>query len=213
MLDTHFPRPVGDIGNPASFDHPVLFARLDGATVASVVTGEPLPAGLQATILEQAHKLIAQGATAITTSCGFLSPLQDELQAALPVPVITSALWLLPRLRAQHSHEAQFGIITFDARKLSAHHLPDAGKLTIEGLAPQCHLHQVIADDLPELDMARAEADVAEAAHRLVKRAGKLDAVVLECTNLPPYREKLAEICGCPVFDIHDAIKTFAFYR
>jgi Asp/Glu/hydantoin racemase len=61
--------------------------------------------------------------------------------------------------------------------------------------------------------MARAEADVAEAAHRLVKRAGKLDAVVLECTNLPPYREKLAEICGCPVLDIHDAIKTFAFYR
>jgi Asp/Glu/hydantoin racemase len=57
---------------------------------------------LKATILEEAHKLIAQGATAITTSCGFLSPLQDELQAALPVPVITSALWLLPRLRAQH---------------------------------------------------------------------------------------------------------------
>jgi Asp/Glu/hydantoin racemase len=50
-------------------------------------------------VLDEAHKLIAQGATAITTSCGFLSPLQDELQAALPVPVITSALWLLPRLR------------------------------------------------------------------------------------------------------------------
>lgn len=213
MLDTHFPRPVGDIGNPASFDHPVLFSRLDGATVASVVTGEPLPAGLRATILDEARRLIAQGATAITTSCGFLSPLQEELQAALPVPVVTSALWLLPSLRAQHGAHARFGIITFDARKLSAHHVPDNGELTIEGLDPQCHLHQVIANDTPELDMAQAEANVMDAARRLRKRAGKLDTVVLECTNLPPYREKIAEICGCEVLDIHHAIKMFAFYR
>jgi Asp/Glu/hydantoin racemase len=213
MLDTRFPRPPGDIGNPDSFSFPVLFSRLDGATVAQVVTGEPLPQALKAAVLDEAHKLVAAGATAITTSCGFLSPLQAELQAALPVPVITSALWLLPRLRQAHGPDARIGIITYDARKLSAHHVPDDGPLSIEGLAPGCHLHNVIAEDLPDLDLKQAETDAADAARRLCERAGRLDAVVLECTNLPPYREKIAKICRLPVLDIHDAIKTFAFCR
>jgi hypothetical protein len=97
---------------------------------------------LQATILEQAHKLIAQGATAITTSCGFLSPLQDELQAALPVPVITSALWLLPRLRAQHGHDARSASSPSMPASCPPIIVPDDGPLTIEGLAPGCHLHR-----------------------------------------------------------------------
>ena len=213
MLDTAFPRPAGDIGNPASFDCPVLFRTLKGASVARVVSGEPLPAGLVAQVMAEALALAADGATIITTSCGFLSPMQHQLQTGLPVPVITSALWMLPNLRRQHGPDATFAILTFDAEKLSPRHIPDAGPHFVEGLAPDCHLREVIERDLPRLDATLAEDGVAQAARRIIGHTKPVTAVVLECTNLPPYRRKIAEICGCEIIDIHDAIKTFAFYR
>jgi Asp/Glu/hydantoin racemase len=213
MLDTRFPRPPGDIGNPASFDYPVLFRTLPGASVARIVTSQPLPDVITVEFVNAARELIAEGATAITTSCGFLSPLQHELQRALPVPVITSSLWMLPQLRRQYGPAARFGIITFDAQRVSPHHIPDEGPIVIEGLRPGDHLREVIAGNLETLDLVRAEAGVAAAARRLMARSPALEAVVLECTNLPPYRQKISEICDCKIIDIHDAIKSFAIYR
>ncbi len=41
MLDTRFPRIVGDIGNAASFDFPVIFRRMEGIGSADAVTAHP----------------------------------------------------------------------------------------------------------------------------------------------------------------------------
>jgi hypothetical protein len=213
MLDTRFPRPPGDIGNPASFDFPVLFRTLPGASVARIVTSDPLPDTIVQEFSAAARKLIAASATAITTSCGFLSPLQHDLQAVLPVPVVTSSLWMLPVLRTRYGADAPIGILTFDAHRLAPHHIPDDGPFVVEGLQPGDHLFDVIAANLETLDPVRAEAGVVAAARRLKSRSAGLKAVLLECTNLPPYRQEIAEICGCEVIDIHDAIRTFAICR
>lgn len=213
MLDTRFPRPPGDIGNPASFDFPVLFRTLPGASVARIVTSDPLPDTIVQEFAAAARELIAGGATAITTSCGFLSPLQQDLQAVLPVPVVTSSLWMLPVLRERHGADAPIGILTFDAHRLAPHHIPDDGPFVVEGLQPGDHLFDVIAGNLETLDLERARACVVAAAQRLESRSAGLKAVVLECTNLPPYRQEIAEICSCEVIDIHDAIRTFAICR
>lgn len=96
MLDTRFPRVVGDIGNPLTFDFPVLYRTLRGASPQRVVR-ERDPA-LLAPFIDAGRALVEQGATAITTSCGFLVLFQRELKAALPVPVWTSSLLLLAGL-------------------------------------------------------------------------------------------------------------------
>jgi len=206
MLDTHFPRPVGDIGNPDSFDHPVIYRRLPGAIVSRVVTDQPLPNELADHFVDQARRLEDDGATLITTSCGFLFPLQSRIQAAVSVPVVTSALCLLPKLRQQTPAGQPIGVLTFDVAQLSAHHIPDEGSVIIEGLTASDHLFKVIADDLPQLDQAEASINVADALDRLVCRHTDLQAVVLECTNLPPYKSKLLQHRHLSIFDIHDAL-------
>ncbi|MEO9874584.1 MAG: aspartate/glutamate racemase family protein [Anderseniella sp.] len=207
MLDTNFPRPVGDIGNPESFDHPVIYRRLPGAVVSRIVTDEPLPDNLVELFVSHAQALEQEGATVISTSCGFLFPLQERLQAAVSVPVVTSALCMLPVLRKKLGPDAPVGILTFDAERLSPRHIPDNGPLTIEGLANSDHLYRVITDDLAELDQAQAGSNVADAFQRLKSRDPLLKAVVLECTNLPPYRHKILNNNSFSVFDILDAIK------
>src|SRR5262245_44454930 len=94
MLDTRFPRPLGDIGNPATWRVPGVRRVVAGAKPDTVVHSS---AGLRASALAPAfvdgvRALEQDGARAITTSCGFLVAMQAELQAAVRVPVVTSAL-------------------------------------------------------------------------------------------------------------------------
>lgn len=207
MLDTSFPRPVGDIGNPDTFDHPVIYRRLPGAVVSRIVTDQPLPDDLVELFVGHAMALEAAGATVISTSCGFLFPLQDRLQAAVGLPVVTSALCILPTLREQLGVDTPIGILTFDADRLSSHHIPGGGPVVVEGLKASDHLYRVIAEDLSDLDQNEACNNVADAMNRLMCRQPGLQCVVLECTNLPPYRHKIMKNNNFSTFDIHDAIR------
>src|SRR5262249_12091276 len=94
MLDTRFPRIPGDIGNARTFDFPVRYHRVAGASPDRVVRGkgrELLPL-----FIRGARMLQGEGVRAITTSCGFLARFQTELAAAARVPLFTSSLLLVP---------------------------------------------------------------------------------------------------------------------
>lgn len=197
MLDTRFPRPPGDIGHPRTFAFPVLRRTVQGATPARVVRGRD-PAVL-APFVGAARALVDDGADAIATSCGFLARWQRELQAALPVPVWTSALLLLREL------PGRAGVITIDAASLGAPEFEAVGAdaaTPVEGIAPGSALHRTLLEDRPELDEADAAAQVVAAGHRLLARAPEIDTLVLECTNLPPYAAALRAATGRAVVDV-----------
>jgi hypothetical protein len=196
MLDTRIPRVVGDVGNPASFAMPVRHRVVAGASAQRVVR-EGDPALLQP-FIDAALQLADEGAAAVTTSCGFLVEFQAALQAALPVPVWTSSLLKLPELSSP-------GVLTVDALSLGARHLRAAGAdatVPVVGLAPGCHLQRALLDDEPAIDAARAEADVVEAAQRLIARWPTVREIVLECTNMPPYAKAVARATRRPVHHI-----------
>src|SRR5947209_18038906 len=117
MLDTRFRRFVGDIGNPESYRDPVLFEVVRGATVDKVVPAKAPP--LIDDFVAAGERLVARGASAITTGCGFLVLNQAELAARLPVPVATSALLLIPSLMKLLPAGKRLGVLTFSAGDLT----------------------------------------------------------------------------------------------
>ena len=198
MLQTRFPRPPGDVGHPATFAFEVRQRIVAGATPAAVVRARD-PA-LLPPFVAAARALVDEGVGAIATSCGFLARWQPELQAALPVPVWTSALLHLAELRGQRC-----GVITIEAASLGADELVAVGAdpaTPVEGITPQSPLHRTLLQDLPTLDMDDAREQVLAAARRLQQRVPGLQHLVLECTNLPPYADALRQACGLPVHDI-----------
>ncbi len=199
MLDTRFPRPPGDVGNRETYSRagiPVRFVTVQGASPRKIVQDAD-PSFLQP-FVNAAVGLAAQGARLISTSCGFLARYQTVLQAAVPVPVVTSSLLQCRGLD-------RVGIVTFDAQSLSRP-LLDAvdvpADAVVEGIAPGCEMHARILANAPEMDLAEVERNVVDAARRLAARDSGLRNIVLECTNMPPYRDAVARATGLPVHDI-----------
>jgi hypothetical protein len=200
MLQTRFPRPPGDIGHDATFGFAVRRRVVSGATPERVVRGHD-PAALQP-FIAAALDLVAEGCSAIATSCGFLALWQRELQAALPVPVWSSALL---QLAEQQAAGRRCGVITIEAASLTAAHFEAVGAdpaTPVEGITPGSPLHCTLMQDLPELDQADARAQVLAAGQRLLARCPGIDTLVLECTNLPPYAPALRAATDLPVLDV-----------
>jgi Asp/Glu/hydantoin racemase len=59
------------------------------------------------------------------------------------------------------------------------------------------------------LDREAVEREVVAAGVELVAKHPAVDTVVLECTNLPPYRRALEKALGLPVLDVLDLLKDF----
>lgn len=208
MLDTQFPRPPGDIGNAASMDFPVLYHRVAGASVARAVTDGDHDHDLISAFQQAGRALRGRGATIIATSCGFLAPLQQAMAAATGLPVVTSALVGLPGLRQRVGPDMPIGILTFDARKLGRQHLPARfGPYRIRGIENGRELYPVISGNRRKLNMADARADVANAVADMLAHPPLPAAILLECTNLPPYRDTVSKLFGGPVLDIRDVIR------
>jgi hypothetical protein len=209
MLATRFPRRVGDIGNAASFGFPVLYETVPAATVDRIVAAAPDPA-LAEPFVAAGERLLVRGARAIATSCGFLVLWQELLAERLRVPVLSSSLLLLPQLEASLAPAERPGVITFDAAALGAQHLRAAGAspgTPVAGLAPESELYRAIREDRAGFSVAAAEQAALEAGQRLVSEHRGIGAVVLECTNLGPYREALQKALHRPVLGIVQALE------
>jgi hypothetical protein len=72
----------------------------------------------------------------------------------------------------------------------------------VQGLEPGCELHRRILGNESQLDVMAAEQDVVTAAQRLIERHPDIDTLVLECTNMPPYRAAVEKAIHRPVHDI-----------
>ena len=199
QLDTGFPRIAGDIGCRDTFRAELDIHVLEDLSVARVVTPAP-----QADDMDRLGAILAgtQG-DVITTSCGFLSVWQDQLAALAPAPFVSSALHALPSILKRYE-ASDLAILTFDAATLrSPAFAPSLHGFDgpVAGLADESHLKQVIAEDLPRLDAARAEAEITDLVAGLVARH-RPKALLLECTNLPPYKPALAARFDLEIFDI-----------
>lgn len=208
MLDTQFPRPMGDVGHPATFGvstHRDVFRGIWPAKVvasAASMRQARLVPGFQGMV----RSMQMRGVQAVTTSCGFLVLLQKELQAVTKLPVVTSSLLQLPALLAR---ERQVGVLTISSSSLGVEYLRAAGvpkerlkDVIIQGMPPQGEFVTKILGNQPTLDFAQASNEAVAAVLALKARAPELKSLVLECTNLPPYQTAIEAATGWKVLSL-----------
>ena len=199
QLDTSFPRIPGDIGSPETWRADLDIHVVPELSVARVINSDPGATDMAAV---EAAMDRARG-DILTTSCGFLCYWQDRLAARTTTPFVSSALLALPDLRTRFADD-ELAILTFNADVLTSPAFAqslDGFAGPVAGLAAQSHLSQVIANDLPTLDRQRAEDEIVRLVDGLCA-AGRVRALLLECTNLPPYKQALKAKFDIEIFDI-----------
>jgi Asp/Glu/hydantoin racemase len=211
MLEARFPRIPGDMGNATTWPFPVLYKVVKGASPEKVVLKGA--EGLLPDFLDAASELVSLGAEAITTNCGFLSLFQRELAAHVRVPVATSSLIQVPWVQATLPPGQRVGVITVSGSSLTPRHMEAAGvPLDTPFVGTERgreFFRTLILGEKEDMDVARAEQDIVEAGHALMQSNPDIGAVVLECTNMPPYAAALREALGVPIYDIYSLISWF----
>lgn len=208
MLETVFPRIPGDVGNGFTFDFPVRYHTVKGASIARAVqAGDP---ALLQPFIEGARILEEAGCQAITTSCGFLIMFQKELAEAVNVPVLTSSLLQVPYVARMLPPRKKVGILTARAASLGARHFQSAGmenvSIAIKGMDQCPEFTRAFIMNEPVMDPEVVELEMVEAARSLVEAEPDIGALVLECTNMPPYAHAVQRATGLAVYDVFTLI-------
>jgi aspartate/glutamate racemase len=204
-LETYYGRPPGHIRNPSTFRFPVTYRIVKGATAKRVV--KTSDAALLSSFIEAARELEQEGVLAITGSCGFLALFQDELAGSVDIPLFTSSLIQIPMIYRMLPRHQKVGILTASKSTLSEAYLKAVGAekvpVCVAGMDDQQEFCEVVIEGCrTELNLTRLGKEVLSVVERLAEDHPETGALVIECTDLPPFAHLIQERIHLPIFDI-----------
>jgi Asp/Glu/hydantoin racemase len=202
ILDAAYPCVPGNVGNATTYDFPVRFQEVRGASIDRLLNQRD-PA-LKEAFIEAAVELQNRGVKAITGACGFMAYFQKEVAEAVEIPVFLSSLMQIPFMHAISG--GKVGVITANASRLTARHfessnISSAIPLAVSGMEDQKEFREAILEEKGTLDSDAIEREVTEVARRLVADNPEVRSILLECSDLPPYAHAIQKATGRPVFD------------
>lgn len=206
MLETRFPRLIGDIGNPEGFESPLIYKTVKDASPERVVR-EKMPQLLDP-FIQAGRELVGEGAKLLTTSCGFLVLFQQTLEDVLPVPVITSSLLIVPDLITQYG-AGSVGILTISKSSLSEDVLSAANIACGVPIAspPEGSVFvDAILGNQIYFDPTSVRNEIIDAATTLKRQHPELKAIVLECTNMAPFQRDIERVTGLAVYSLNTVL-------
>lgn len=204
-LESYFPKPDGHIKHPASFDFPILYKTVQGATIDRLIR-ERDPELLKP-FIEAAQELEREGVKAITGSCGFLALHQQALADAVNVPVFMSSLIQVPLVSRMLKADQKVGVVVANSEALTADHLSGVGiadePMVVAGMQHQPQFAEVILrGETDDLDMDIFEQELTGVVAAMLEQNPDVGAIVLECTDLSHFAPKLQDRFGLPVYDL-----------
>lgn len=204
-LDERIPRVPGSVGHAGSFSYPVRYRRVAGATVGRLVKNHDRD--MEALFVAAARELQAEGVSAVTGCCGFMALFQRAVASALEIPALLSSLLQLPMIAMLAPQNKRIGIITASSESLTPDLLRGAGietdisKLCVYGLENEPEARGALLEEKGTLDDERMRAEVLGVAKKMLRENDGIAAVLLECSELPPYSLDVQRAVGLPVFD------------
>jgi len=210
ILDASYPCVPGNVGNASTYDFPVRYREVRGASINRLLN-ERDPSLLQP-FIDAAKELEAEGVKAITGACGFMALFQRQVAESVSVPVFLSSLLQVPFIHRTLTSGQKVGVITANAGALTKEHFMSTGigddiELAIGGMEDQEEFRTSILEEKGTLDSDKIEHEVVGVAERLVADNPEVGAILLECSDLPPYAAAIQNAVGLPVFDFITMIR------
>jgi aspartate/glutamate racemase len=208
ILDATYPCIPGNVGNASTFPFPVRYKVFKEASIERLI--KKRDKNLVQLFIDAAIELQEEGVKAITGACGFMALFQREVSAAVNVPVFISSLLQIPFI--YQIKKQKIGIITADSKSLTPEHFISVGvteeiPLLIGGMEDQKEFREAILEEKGTLDSDLIEREVVDVAKKLITKNPDIGALVLECSDLPPYAHAIQKEVNLPIFDFTTMIQ------
>jgi hypothetical protein len=208
LLEVWYPLLPGNVVNATTYPFPVRHKRIPGATQDKIHRGD---ADLLDMIIAAGRELQQEGVRAIAGACGYLGNYQRQVAAALDLPVYLSSLVQVPMIAQGLKPGQRVGIMCADGpsltpRILRACGVPEEIPIAIMGLEDQPEFANILYSR-GQFDYDRLQAEVVDGARRLVARYPDIGALLLECSDMPPFAADVQRAVRLPVFDFITMIK------
>ncbi len=205
ILNVNIPYLPGNVGNATTYPFPVQFIKVKEASLERLIKQQDN--SLIKHFIEAAKELESQGVKAITGGCGFTALFQKEVAASVSVPVFLSSLLQIPFIFQILAPGRKIGVVTADKTSLTAKHFkavgvdPDDIPLVIAGMEDKKEFRQAILEEKGTLDSSKIEIELLDTIENMIQNNPDIGAILLECSDLPPYSYKVQQKTGLPVFD------------
>lgn len=207
--NVHYPMMPGNVVNAYTYDFPVRMMAVPNLTNDRLFNADPTIA--DDIIATAKHMVEKEGVRAICSACGFFGNFHKQVAAAIDVPVAMSSLVQLPWIKALLKPDQKVGILTANGAALTPQlfkncGVEDYGNIVVRGMEHSKEFAAVV-DMRGHFDNGVAKEEVVTAALDMLEEDGDIGALLLECSDMPPYAAAIQEATQLPVFDFITLIK------
>ncbi|MCH3964441.1 MAG: aspartate/glutamate racemase family protein [Clostridium sp.] len=206
--DVWYPMIPGNIVNGYTFDFPVRLKAVKGLNVPKLFRAEK---DVLEDLIKAGRELEKEGVRAITAACGFFGNFQRDLVESLDVPVGLSSLIQIPWISTIIKPSQKIGILTADKSSLTDKLLENCGvtnkgQLVVKDMRNEPEF-SCILEGRGEFDNRIVKQEIISRALEMVEEDSDIGAVLLECSDMPPYAAAIQREVKLPVFDFTTLIK------
>jgi hypothetical protein len=202
VLNLRYPYLPGNVANASTYNFPVLYKVLKNAGLPEIFNADP---ALLDMVIKGGKELEQQGARAIVGACGYFANYQKKAAIALNVPTFLSSLIQIPIIKQSLKPDQKIGVICANRDSLTPDTVSQCG---VDDLST---ITVIGAQDLPEFqniikctghfNSAKLERELVDLAKHFVNDSPDIGAILLECSDMPPYAWSIQNATKRPVFD------------
>jgi len=214
-LDYDYPPAKGDIDHPGTYGYDVYYKVVPGLTFNMAKAGKMSP-DVQQRFIESCDWLINEkNVNVITGDCGFMVYFQElalSIAKNKPVCFVMSSLLQLKAIQATIAPNDEILILTADGDSLRA--MQQAFEKTCGFSINESTYRIVGCQDVPgfeavadggKVNVDKVEPGIVALVKENLQKYPKVKAILLECTELPPYANSVRKCSGLPVLDVISA--------
>lgn len=200
-----YPKLPGNVANATTYPFPVLYEEVD-FEIERLFEGDP---SIESIIVEAAKKLERQGVRAIIGACGYFAHFQESVRNAVDVPVFLSSLCQLPLIKTALSAKKRIAVLAASGDSINDSLLgkigTDISRIIVRNIGSM-ESFSAIRYGRTTLDNGALRRDLCRTAEELILAEPDIGAILLECSDLPPYAKDIQAVTGLPVFDFNTMI-------
>ena len=201
-VNTDFPLLPGNVANATTFSFPVYIKVLKDISGSEIMKYN---ADYINVIADAGLELVELGVRAVVGACGSFANYQKDVAAILPVPTYLSVMLQAPLILQGLQPKQTLGVIAARASALTDHVYEQCGISSPERLkvvsAMDLNECNSLYNSDPGFDNNKLEQDLVNMAKNIVREHPDTGAILIQCSDLPPYACAIRQALQLPVFD------------